>query len=92
MTSGMHDLHDIQLQPLVTKALEEDWGYGDWTTDICIPKDMRAQAQIIAKEPLMVACIEVITAVFSRRGQRTTGRAVCQQWHTGRGGCGVGGA
>ena len=68
MTSGMHDLHDIQLQPLVTRALEEDWGYGDWTTDICIPKDMRAQAQIIAKEPLMVACIEVITAVFSRRG------------------------
>ena len=60
----MHDLHDIQLQPLVTRALEEDWGYGDWPTDICIPSDMRANAQIIAKEPLKVACIEVITAVF----------------------------
>ncbi len=58
-------MHDIQLQPLITRALEEDWGYGDWPTDICIPPDAHTQAQIIAKEPLVVACIELVTAVFA---------------------------
>ncbi len=61
---SMQDIHDIQLQPLVTRALEEDCGYGDWPTDICIPKDTHTNAQIIAKEPLVVACIELVTAVF----------------------------
>lgn len=60
------DIHRIQLEPVVTKALEEDWGYGDWTTDICVPKGTLVTARIIAKEELMVACVEIITAVFSK--------------------------
>lgn len=59
------DIHNLQLQPFVTRALEEDWGYGDWPTDICIPQDLHLQAQLIAKEPLVVACIELVTAVFA---------------------------
>lgn len=57
-------MQDMQLQPLVTRALEEDWGEGDWPTDICIPKDIHTHAQIIAQEPLVVAGIELVTAVF----------------------------
>lgn len=60
----MQDIHNLQLQPFVTRALEEDWGYGDWPTDICVPKDAHIQARLIAKEPLVVACIELVTAVF----------------------------
>lgn len=62
---GNWNIHRIQLEPIVTKALEEDWGYGDWTTDICVPKETLVTAQIIAKEKLMVACVEIITAVFT---------------------------
>lgn len=62
----MAQIHDIQLTPLITRALEEDWGFGDWTTDICIPEGKQARAKIVAKEALVVAGIEVARAVFHR--------------------------
>ncbi len=62
----MHDLHELQLSPIIARALEEDWGYGDWTTDICVPKGTQAKARIIAKEPTIVAGIEVACAVFAK--------------------------
>jgi len=58
-------LHPIQLEPIVRRALEEDWGGGDWTTDLCVPGDASARARIIAKQPdVVVACIEVAQFVF----------------------------
>jgi nicotinate-nucleotide pyrophosphorylase (carboxylating) len=62
----MAQIHDIQLIPLITRALEEDWGFGDWTTDLCIPEGTRATAKIIAKEPCVVAGVEVARAVFHK--------------------------
>ena len=59
-------LHKIQIDPLVTKALEEDWGYADWTTDICIPADKVSRATIIAKQQLLVSGVEVVEAVFEK--------------------------
>lgn len=56
--------HAIQIDPIITKALEEDWGYGDWTTDLCVPSDKISQARLIAKEDLMVAGIDLARAVF----------------------------
>ena len=64
--SNFRDIHMLQLEPLVVKALEEDWGYGDWTTDICVANDRQVKAQLIAKEPLVVACLEIVKAVFQR--------------------------
>lgn len=61
----MHELHRIQLSPIVERALEEDWGYGDWTTDICVPESKRAESKIIAKENLLVAGTEVLETVFA---------------------------
>jgi nicotinate-nucleotide pyrophosphorylase (carboxylating) len=60
----MAQIHDIQLTPLITRALEEDWGFGDWTTDLCIPEGTAASARIIAKESAVVAGVEVARAVF----------------------------
>ncbi len=68
----MAQLHDIQLTPLITRALEEDWGFGDWTTDICIPEDATAYARIIAKEPTLVSGLEVARAVFYRVDPKLT--------------------
>jgi nicotinate-nucleotide pyrophosphorylase (carboxylating) len=60
----MSQIHAIQLTPLITRALEEDWGFGDWTTDLCVPIGTQARARIIAKEPTLVAGAEVARAVF----------------------------
>lgn len=62
----MAQIHEIQLTPIITRALEEDWGFGDWTTDLCVPEGNRACARIIAKEPLVAAGVEVARAVFHR--------------------------
>jgi len=82
----MHELHELQIAPIIIRALEEDWGYGDWTTDICVPAHTKARARIIAKEDLVVAGIDVAKAVLKKvdpslevvahaqNGDRLTGR------------------
>ena len=62
----MHELHEIQLEPIITRALEEDWGYGDWTTDLCVPADKKSKARIITREDIVVAGVDVAQAVFKR--------------------------
>jgi len=62
----MAQIHEIQLTPIITRALEEDWGFGDWTTDLCVPEGTCAEATIIAKEPIVAAGVEVARAVFLR--------------------------
>ena len=63
----MSRLHDLQITPIITRALEEDWGLGDWTTDLTVPDGTLATAEIISKEDSMVvAGVEVAEAVFRR--------------------------
>lgn len=62
----MAQIHEIQLTPIITRALEEDWGFGDWTTDLCVPEGTQATARIIAKEATVAAGVEVARAVFLR--------------------------
>ena len=62
----MHELHSIQIEPIIQRALEEDWGYGDWTTDLCVERDRSASARIINKEDCLIAGIDVAAAVFRK--------------------------
>jgi len=62
----MHELHELQLAPIVERAIEEDWGQGDWTTDLCVPKGRKAHARIIAKEPLVASGLDVARTVFKK--------------------------
>ncbi len=62
----MREIHSLQLDPLIMRALEEDWGHGDWTTDLCIERDIQVLAKIIARKPTLVSGVEVARAVFSR--------------------------
>ncbi len=62
----MHELHRIQLEPIINRALEEDWGYGDWTTDLCVPKDKESKARIITREDIVVSGVDVAMEVFRR--------------------------
>ena len=55
---------DFQLETLIRHALSEDIGSGDVTTQAVIPEEARGSARIIAKEPLVVAGIQVAQRVF----------------------------
>lgn len=62
----MQQLHKIQIEPIIARALEEDWGYGDWTTDLTVEKNREASARIICKEDCIVAGIDIAAAVFHK--------------------------
>lgn len=62
----MPELHALQIEPIIARALEEDWGYGDWTTDICVDPSTEAHARLITREEIVVAGIDLVEAVFKR--------------------------
>ena len=51
-------------RPLVDLALAEDIGPGDITTRLAIPEPMIGQAQIEAREPVVVCGLEIAAEVF----------------------------
>jgi nicotinate-nucleotide pyrophosphorylase (carboxylating) len=51
---------------LIDRALAEDVGDGDLTTQILVPANLRATARIVQKEPGVVAGLDVAAAVFER--------------------------
>ena len=63
---ALQHLHDIQLDPIISRALEEDWGYGDWTTDLCVPHEKTSHAKIIVRESVIVSGVDVAIAVFRK--------------------------
>ncbi len=54
------------MQELIDRALAEDIGAGDVTTEALVPPDARARARIVQKEPGVVAGLRVAEAVFRR--------------------------
>ena len=56
----------LHLNRLIDLALEEDIGTGDITTETLIPADAEGQAEMVAKEPLVLAGLAVARTVFRR--------------------------
>ncbi|MDO8518870.1 MAG: carboxylating nicotinate-nucleotide diphosphorylase [Deltaproteobacteria bacterium] len=54
----------MDLKLLIEKALEEDLGVGDITTDAVVDSALKSKAQIIAKQDLVLAGIDVAHKVF----------------------------
>ncbi|MDH3345376.1 MAG: nicotinate-nucleotide diphosphorylase (carboxylating), partial [Desulfobacteraceae bacterium] len=52
------------IQHLIEIALKEDIGPGDITTDNLIDPNLEGRGVIIAKEPLVVAGLEIVGQVF----------------------------
>ncbi|HXP83356.1 MAG TPA: carboxylating nicotinate-nucleotide diphosphorylase [Bryobacteraceae bacterium] len=48
----------------VRRALAEDIGAGDITTELCVPADASAQGRFIAREPMTVAGVELLPVIF----------------------------
>ena len=62
----MQALHPVQIDPIIIRAIQEDWGHGDWTTDLAVPENKMAVAKIIAKEDCIIAGVEVASRVFHK--------------------------
>ena len=65
------------LNRLIDLALEEDIGTGDITTETLIPADAEGRAEIVAKEPLVLAGLAVAQAVFRRLDPTLNFEAAC---------------
>lgn len=58
--------HDPTTSQLIDLALFEDVGSGDVTTTSCVEEDTRAQARVVAKEPLVLFGMGVFREVLLR--------------------------
>jgi len=57
---------------LIRRALAEDIGTGDVTTELTVPEDRRASGAFYAREPLTVAGIELMQTVYDVAGGGVT--------------------
>ena len=58
------DVSHPEVLEAVRRALEEDIGTGDITTNLCVPAECPAVAQVIARERMVVAGIELLPLIL----------------------------
>ena len=76
----MHfDASHPEIVDAVRRALLEDIGPGDITTDLCVPRGMRCGARMIARQTLTLAGAELIPVIFE---QLAPGRCEVQTKHS----------
>ncbi len=68
----MTPLSPNQLQPMIQRALDEDLGDGDVTTDCTIPGDATSAGRFIAKADGIIAGLEVARLTFALIDERVT--------------------
>lgn len=68
------DLSHPEILNAVERALAEDIGSGDITTDTCIPAELRAEARFIARQDLMVGGVELFDLLFTQAGGEIVSR------------------
>jgi nicotinate-nucleotide pyrophosphorylase (carboxylating) len=54
------------MMDIVQRALEEDIGPGDVTSEACVPARLEAHGEFIAKEPQVVAGMELLPLIYDR--------------------------
>jgi nicotinate-nucleotide pyrophosphorylase (carboxylating) len=55
---------EVEGKAAIERALAEDVGTGDITTDSCIPADLQAEARFVAKQSMIVAGVELLPVIF----------------------------
>ena len=53
---------------IVERALEEDIGSGDVTTNLCVPPDRKANGRFLVRESIVVAGVELLPLPKMRLG------------------------
>jgi nicotinate-nucleotide pyrophosphorylase (carboxylating) len=67
------------MSDIVDRALAEDLGDGDLTTQAVVPEGARARARIVQKEPGVIAGLDVAQSVFERLDPELVFVAHCPQ-------------
>ena len=49
---------------IVERALEEDIGSGDVTTNLCVPADRLATGRFLVRDPIVVAGTELLPLLY----------------------------
>ena len=57
-----------EIADAVRRALEEDIGPGDITTEACVPESQQAAGRYLAREALIVAGLEALPLIYAMRG------------------------
>jgi nicotinate-nucleotide pyrophosphorylase (carboxylating) len=55
-----------EIADTVRRALEEDIGPGDVTSESCVPADRQASGQFIAREPQVIAGVELLPLIYDQ--------------------------
>ncbi|MDQ3036089.1 MAG: carboxylating nicotinate-nucleotide diphosphorylase [Myxococcota bacterium] len=61
----LQPLPSFVIRQLVERALAEDLGRGDVTTQACVPRDLTGRALLVAREPMVLSGIAVLEQVFA---------------------------
>ncbi len=64
----MFDVSHAQVRSAVERALEEDIGAGDITTELTVPAELKARGSFIAKQNFVLAGIELLPLLYERIG------------------------
>jgi nicotinate-nucleotide pyrophosphorylase (carboxylating) len=73
--------HDVDMEELVARALAEDIGSGDVTSEATVPEGERARARIVQKAPGVVFGFEVVEEAMRQCGVEHVDRLVVEgQW------------
>jgi nicotinate-nucleotide pyrophosphorylase (carboxylating) len=62
------DYSHPEIREAVRRALEEDIGPGDITTDLCVPAERRAKGQFIARGRYVIAGTPLLPMIYEMRG------------------------
>jgi len=62
------DINHPDVIAAVRRALDEDIGAGDVTTNLTVPSDRQAQGAYYAREPMTVAGVELLHLIYGERG------------------------
>src|SRR5579863_502343 len=66
----MMDVGHPEIVDAVRRALEEDIGSGDVTSNACVPPGREASGEFIAKEAQVVAGVELLPLIYDRYSLR----------------------
>ncbi len=64
----MFDLSHPEVRAAVERALAEDIGAGDVTSELTMPANLQAHGSFLAKQSLIVAGIELLPLIYETRG------------------------
>jgi nicotinate-nucleotide pyrophosphorylase (carboxylating) len=68
------DPEDKEIEQLIDMAIREDVGGGDVTTDSLVPEWLEARAELVAKEPGVVAGLPVAERVYKKINEKVSFR------------------